>query len=55
MDPQSSNLSRQVRCQRCRREPRDDADYVTWQALDDGTVCPGCLTLLEVDESRARE
>jgi hypothetical protein len=55
VDPQSFNLSRQVRCSRCRREPRDDADYVTWHALDDGTVCPGCLTLLEADEHRAHQ
>jgi len=26
VDPQSSKLSGQVRCSRCRREPRDDAD-----------------------------
>jgi hypothetical protein len=55
MDPQSSNLSGQVRCSRCRREPRNDADYVTWPALDEGAVCPGCLTLLEMDARRAGE
>lgn len=55
MDPESSNLSHDVRCSRCRREPRDDSDYVTWQALGDDTVCPGCLTLLEADEHRARD
>jgi hypothetical protein len=55
LDPQSSNLSSHVSCSRCRREPRDDADYVTWRALEEGTVCPGCLTLLETDERRAYE
>jgi hypothetical protein len=55
MDPQSSNLSSQVRCSRCRREPRDDADYVTWHALDEGAVCPGCLTMLETEARQASE
>jgi hypothetical protein len=55
VDPQSSHLSSQVRCSRCRREPRDDADYVTWHALDEGAVCPGCLTMLETDACRASE
>jgi hypothetical protein len=55
VDPQSSHLSSQVRCSRCRREPRDDSDYVTWQALDEGSVCPGCLTMLETDARRASE
>ena len=53
MDSQSSNLSSQVRCSRCRREPRDDADYVTWEALEEGTVCPGCLTLTEAEAARS--
>src|SRR5581483_5828291 len=52
VDPQSS-LSSQVRCSRCRREPRNDADYVTWHALDEGAVCPGCLTMLEAEAHRA--
>jgi hypothetical protein len=55
VDPQSSNLARQVRCSRCQREPRDDADYVTWHALEDGTACPGCLTMLEAAEHRVHE
>jgi hypothetical protein len=55
VDPQSSNLSSQVRCLRCRREPRDDADYVTWHALAEGSVCPGCLTMLETEARRASE
>jgi hypothetical protein len=53
VDSQSSNLSSQIRCTRCRREPRDDADYVTWQALDEGAVCPGCLTLIETEAARS--
>lgn len=53
VDPGSSNLSNQVRCSRCRRAPRDDVDYVGWEALDDGTVCPGCLTMLETEARRA--
>jgi len=52
-DPQSSNLSHQVRCSRCQRAPRDDADYVNWQSLDEGVVCPGCLTMLEEEAQRA--
>jgi len=55
LDPHSSNLSSRVTCARCRREPRDDADYVTWHALDEGTVCPGCLTMLEAESHRASE
>ncbi len=55
MDPESSNLSNQVRCSRCRRSPRDDADYIGWEALDEGAVCPGCLTMLEVEARRASE
>jgi hypothetical protein len=42
-----------VRCSRCRRAPRDDADYVNWQSLDEGVVCPGCLTMLEEEAQRA--
>ncbi|HST19159.1 MAG TPA: hypothetical protein VLK36_16050 [Gaiellaceae bacterium] len=53
MDPDSSNLSNQVRCPRCRRPPRDDADYVDWEVLDEGAVCPGCLTMLETEARRA--
>ena len=52
MDLESSKLSRQVRCSRCLRVPRDDADYVGWDALDEGAVCPGCLTMLEVEARR---
>jgi hypothetical protein len=53
VDPESSNLSNQVRCPRCVRAPRDDADYVDWAALDEGAVCSGCLTMLEVEARRA--
>ncbi len=53
MDSESSSLPNQVRCSRCQRPPRDDADYVGWEALDEGTVCPGCLTMLEVEARRA--
>lgn len=54
MEPDGSSLSNQVKCARCRRAPRDDADFVAWEALDDGVVCPGCLTMLEVD-ARGRQ
>lgn len=53
VDPERSNLSDQVRCPRCVRAPRDDADYVDWAALDEGAVCPGCLTMLEMEARRA--
>ena len=53
VDPESSNLSNQVRCLRCVRAPRDDADYVAWAALEEGAVCPGCLTMLEMEAHRA--
>lgn len=53
MAPESSNLSNQVRCSRCRRAPRDDADYVGWEVLEEGAVCPGCLTMLETEVRRA--
>ena len=50
---EGSNLSNQVRCPRCARAPRDDADYVAWEILDEGAVCPGCLTMLEMEARRA--
>jgi len=53
MEPESSKLSNQVRCSRCQRAPRNDLDYVDWEALDDAPVCPGCLTMLEVEARRA--
>lgn len=53
MDSESSKLSRQITCSRCLRAPRDDADYVDWEALDEGAVCPGCLTMLEAEARRA--
>jgi hypothetical protein len=46
---EGSGLSNHVGCARCRRAPRDDADFVEWEQLDDGEVCPGCLTMLEVE------
>ncbi|HEY6960883.1 MAG TPA: hypothetical protein VI408_03240 [Gaiellaceae bacterium] len=49
MEPESSNPSYQVTCSRCRRVPRDDDDYVGWEAIDDEAVCPGCLTMLEIE------
>lgn len=52
VDPGSSNLSNQVTCSRCQRVPRDDADYVVWEALEEGPVCPGCLTMLELEARR---
>jgi hypothetical protein len=52
LDPEISNLSDQVTCLRCRRAPRDDADYVGWEALVEGVVCPGCLTMLELEGRR---
>jgi hypothetical protein len=55
VDPRGSNLSSQARCSRCRREPHDDTDYVTWHALDEGAVCPGCLMMLETEARRASE
>jgi hypothetical protein len=55
MDPQSSNLSSLVTCTRCRRPPRDDTDFVEWEKLDEGAVCPGCLTMLEQEARRAGE
>lgn len=53
MDPETSNFSNQVRCTRCVRTPGDDADYTEWEALDEGAVCPGCLTMLEMEARRA--
>ena len=53
MDPQSLSLSSPVSCSRCRSEFRDDAVYVTWFAVDERTICPGCLTLLETYDGAA--
>jgi hypothetical protein len=55
VDPEASDLSNQVRCARCRRAPRDDADFVGWEALDQGAVCPGCLTMHEVAMRHRRD
>ena len=55
MDPDGSNLSNQVGCIRCMRRPRDDADFGQWEELDEGEVCPGCLTMLEADRRRRGE
>src|SRR5690349_18170556 len=41
VDQETSDLSNRVKCSRCRRAPNDDADYVGWEALDEGAVCPG--------------
>ena len=53
VDPETSNASNPVTCSRCRREPRDDDDQLGWEPLDEGPVCPGCLTMLEVEARRA--
>jgi hypothetical protein len=53
VDPEGPNLSNQERCSRCQRAPRDDEDYLAWEALDEGAVCPGCLTMLEIEARRA--
>lgn len=55
MNPDGSDLSNQVGCARCMRAPRDDADLEQWEELDAGEVCPGCLTMLEVDTRRRRD
>jgi hypothetical protein len=55
VDEHGSRLSKQVTCVRCRRVPRDDADFVEWRKLDDGEVCPGCLTMLEAHDRSAVE
>jgi len=54
VDQETSDLSNRVKCPRCQRAPNDDADYVAWEALDEGAVCPGCLTMLEMEARRAR-
>jgi hypothetical protein len=53
VDPEGPYLSNQVRCSRCQRAPRDEADYIGWEALDEVAVCPGCLTMLEMEARRA--
>lgn len=52
MDSDSSDLPGWDVCTRCRREPRDEADYETWHTFDEGAVCAGCLTMLEAAASR---
>lgn len=54
MDKQSSNLSNRVRCSRCARAPHGDVDFVEWVDIDEAPVCPGCLTMIEIDAQRAR-
>jgi len=40
-------------CGRCRRAPRDPDDRATWVVVGDHNLCPGCLTLDEVERLRA--
>jgi hypothetical protein len=47
--------SGQVHCARCQRLPRDGSDLILWEALDEGDVCPGCLTMLEAHARRTAE
>jgi hypothetical protein len=39
-------------CARCVRRPRDADDHAVWAAFEEGAVCPGCLTLTEVEQLR---
>ncbi len=39
-------------CVRCRRAPRDPVDRATWVVIADDNLCPGCLTLDEVERLR---
>jgi len=56
MDEQGgSRLSNGAKCTRCQRAPRDDGDFVSWEQLDEGEVCPGCLTMLETQARRTAE
>ena len=41
-----------VACARCVRQPRDADDHAVWAAFEEGAVCPGCLTLTEVEQLR---
>ena len=42
-------------CVRCRRAPRDTNDRATWVVIADDNLCPGCLTLAEVERLRPDE
>jgi hypothetical protein len=55
MEGEGSGLSKQVQCARCLRDARDAGDLADWQPLDEGVVCPGCLTMLEAQAPRAVE
>jgi hypothetical protein len=39
-------------CARCRRPPRDRDDRASWVTVNDDTLCPGCLTLAELERVR---
>ena len=52
MDPESAKFANEPKCSRCQRPARDDGDYGDWEALDEGVVCPGCLTMLETHARR---
>jgi hypothetical protein len=43
-----------VTCARCARTPRDEEDLARWVSVesDPEEVCPGCLTLHEVEHLR---
>jgi hypothetical protein len=40
------------RCPRCTRSPRDAEDRLNWATIDDAEVCPGCLTMNDVERLR---
>jgi hypothetical protein len=44
-----------VTCARCARPPRDPDDRSAWAMVDEGEVCPGCLTLTEVEARKGLE
>lgn len=39
-------------CARCRRPPRDPDDRASWVTINDDELCPGCLTLAELERVR---
>lgn len=42
-------------CARCARCARDADDRATWATIEDESVCPGCLTLMESEAHRSAD
>jgi hypothetical protein len=47
-----SSVGKLETCARCARRARDADDRETWATIGEAEICPGCLTLTEVEALR---